>query len=109
MMILPEFELARPKERVDGVERDRFIEGEFLVGVPYGCRMVLSNTSSAPVELIALVQIPEGALPVYIPHATRALRTSSRIRSKRPEGATSTLPNCDGKPRLPPRHAKTAE
>ena len=58
------FELARPKERVDGVERDRFIEGEFLVGVPYGCRMVLSNTSSAPVELIALVQIPEGALPV---------------------------------------------
>ncbi|MGD2017828.1 MAG: hypothetical protein PVJ89_06925 [Planctomycetota bacterium] len=58
------FELARPKETVDGVERDRFITGEFLAGVPYGCRMVLSNTSSAPVELVALVQIPEGAMPV---------------------------------------------
>ncbi len=58
------FELSRPKEKVDGVDRDRFITGEFLVGVPYGCRMVLSNTSSAPVELVALVQIPEGALPV---------------------------------------------
>ena len=58
------FELSRPTEKVDGVDRDRFISGEFLVGVPYGCRMVLSNTSSAPVELVALVQIPEGALPV---------------------------------------------
>lgn len=58
------FELGRPTEKVDGVDRDRFITGEFLVGVPYGCRMVLSNTSSAPVELVALVQIPEGALPV---------------------------------------------
>ena len=58
------FELSRPMEKVEGVDRDRFITGEFLVGVPYGCRMVLSNTSSAPVELVALVQIPEGALPV---------------------------------------------
>lgn len=58
------FELGRPTMKVDGVDRDRFITGEFLVGVPYGCRMVLSNTSSAPVELVALVQIPEGALPV---------------------------------------------
>ena len=58
------FELSRPTEKVDGIDRDRFITGEFLVGIPYGCRMVLSNTSSAPVELVALVQIPEGALPV---------------------------------------------
>lgn len=58
------FELGRPTMKVDGIDRDRFITGEFLVGVPYGCRMVLSNTSSAPVELVALVQIPEGALPV---------------------------------------------
>ncbi|MEM9380780.1 MAG: hypothetical protein AAGB93_12580 [Planctomycetota bacterium] len=81
------FRLDRRTEVVDGVERERFVTGEFLVGVPYGCRMVITNPSSAPVELQALVQIPVGAIaltgtrvtrghPLTIPaYGTQALET----------------------------------
>ncbi|MEM6674619.1 MAG: hypothetical protein AAF726_17365, partial [Planctomycetota bacterium] len=65
------FRLDRRTEVVDGVERERFVTGEFLVGVPYGCRMVITNPSSAPVELQALVQIPEGAIALSGTRVTR--------------------------------------
>lgn len=49
---------------VDGARRDRFVTGEFLTGVVYGCQVVVSNSS--PEELMAevLFQVPQGAIPV---------------------------------------------
>ncbi len=44
--------------------RDKFVKDEFLVGVPYGCRVVLTNPSSTPRKLEVLFQIPQGAIPL---------------------------------------------
>jgi len=65
------FRLDQRTEVVDGVARERFVSGEFLVGTPYGCRMVITNPSSAAVELQALVQIPEGAVALGGTRVTR--------------------------------------
>ncbi len=56
------FNPARRSETVDGVERDLFVKDEFLKGVPYGCRMVVTNPSSRTIAMQLLVQIPEGAI-----------------------------------------------
>ncbi len=42
--------------------RDKFVTGEFLTGVAYGCEVVLTNPTSTPRELEVLMQIPEGAI-----------------------------------------------
>ncbi|MEM6673491.1 MAG: hypothetical protein AAF726_11660 [Planctomycetota bacterium] len=65
------FRLDDRTETVDGVEREKFVNDEFLVGVPYGCRMVVTNPSSGAVELQALVQIPEGAMALAGSRVTR--------------------------------------
>ncbi len=51
--------------------RDKFVKGEFLVGVPYGCRVVLTNPSSTPRKLEVLIQIPQGAIPLQRGSATK--------------------------------------
>ena len=56
------FDPARRTEVVDGVQRDVFVTEEFLKGVPYGCRMVVTNPSSSQLDMQLLVQIPEGAI-----------------------------------------------
>lgn len=56
----------------DGSERrDKFVEGEFLTKVVYGCQVVVTNPTSTPSKLTVLLQIPEGAVPVLSGHFTR--------------------------------------
>jgi len=51
--------------RFDGEQRrDAFITGEFLVGVAYGCQVIVTNPTSSPRTAELLLQIPAGALPV---------------------------------------------
>ncbi|MEZ6015184.1 MAG: hypothetical protein R3F49_08730 [Planctomycetota bacterium] len=58
------FRLDQPFVIEDGRRRDRFVTGTFERGVPYGCRVVVTNPSANPVEIEALVELPGGALPV---------------------------------------------
>jgi hypothetical protein len=53
--------------------RDKFVRDEFLVHVPYGAQVVVTNPTSTPAKLSVLLQIPEGALPLMSGHFTRAL------------------------------------
>jgi len=64
------FRVDRRTETVDGVTRERYVTGEFLVGVPYGCRVVLTNPTSQAVDVSALLQIPEGSIPLGDTHVT---------------------------------------
>ena len=68
-----------PEQRtviVDGVERERYVTGEFLTGRPYGCRVVVTNPSSAAIELQALLQVPEGAVPLAGTQYTKGVPVS---------------------------------
>ncbi|QDV05266.1 hypothetical protein Poly30_07620 [Planctomycetes bacterium Poly30] len=67
------FDPERRSETVDGVTRDRFVTGEFLKGVRYGCRMVVTNPSSSTLQMQLLAQIPEGAIPLGDSHMTRGI------------------------------------
>jgi hypothetical protein len=51
--------------RFEGEERrDAFVTDEFLVGVPYGCQIVVTNPTSSRRAAEVLLQIPAGAVPV---------------------------------------------
>ncbi|OQX27089.1 MAG: hypothetical protein BWK80_07135 [Desulfobacteraceae bacterium IS3] len=51
--------------RYEGHEKfDKFIEGEFLVNTAYGCQFLLSNPTSSRRKFTAMLQIPEGAIPI---------------------------------------------
>ena len=50
---------------------DKFVTGEFLAGRVYGTRIVLTNPTSARRRVEALLQIPEGAVPVQNGFYTR--------------------------------------
>jgi hypothetical protein len=50
---------------------DKFVTGEFLAGRVYGARIVLTNPTSARRKVEALLQIPEGAVPVQNGFYTR--------------------------------------
>lgn len=58
---------------IDGQPRDRFVTSEFIVGVPYTCRVVVTNPTSAPRQLELLLQIPAGAMPIAGGRVTRGL------------------------------------
>jgi hypothetical protein len=49
------------------------VTGEFLRGEPYGCRVVVTNPGSAPIDVELLLQIPHGALPVRGGFATKGV------------------------------------
>ncbi|MCK5944947.1 MAG: hypothetical protein KAI24_23370, partial [Planctomycetes bacterium] len=49
---------------VDGQRRDRFVTDEFLVDVPYGCQVVVTNPTSSVRTADVLLQIPAGAVPI---------------------------------------------
>ncbi|HEX2749410.1 MAG TPA: hypothetical protein VHM91_15480, partial [Verrucomicrobiales bacterium] len=55
-----------------GEKLDKFVSAEFLVGVVYGCQVVVTNPSSTTQRLDALFQIPAGAVPVK---ATRRVQS----------------------------------
>jgi len=46
---------------------------EFLVGVVYGCQVVVTNPTSSKQKLDALLQIPRGAIPVLKGRETRSV------------------------------------
>jgi len=63
---------ADDRYRTEGNERfDKYVTDEFLIGVVYGCQVVVTNPTSTPRKLDVLVQIPRGALPVSNTLATR--------------------------------------
>ena len=63
--------------RYEGNERrDKFVSSEFLIDVPYGCRVILTNPTPTPRKLELLLQIPEGALPVSSGFETRGVSVS---------------------------------
>jgi hypothetical protein len=58
----------------DGYEVDRYVTGELLPHVVYLAQTVVTNTTSAPLNLELLLQAPEGSLPVAKGFATRSFR-----------------------------------
>ena len=59
----------------NGEEHDKYVTGEFLVGVVYVCQVVLTNPTSASQKLELLMQIPQGAIPVRGGFVTRGAPT----------------------------------
>ncbi|MDC0718378.1 hypothetical protein [Nannocystis bainbridge] len=56
----------------DGAEqREKVVDGEFLVGVVYRCQVVVTNPTSRHRRIAALLQIPRGAMPVASGFYTR--------------------------------------
>jgi hypothetical protein len=63
--------------RYEGSRRmDRFVSGEYVAGVVYGCQVVVTNPTSAQLDLELLMQVPAGAVPVARSWATRGTEFS---------------------------------
>jgi hypothetical protein len=45
-------------------KEDKYVTDEFLIGVVYGCQIVVTNPTSSPMKLDLLLQVPQGSLPV---------------------------------------------
>jgi len=58
---------------VDNERLDKYVTGEFLIGVVYGCQVVITNPTSSPQKLDALIQVPKGAVPVQNSLQTRGV------------------------------------
>ncbi len=52
---------------------DKFVTGEFLVQIVYGCQVVVTNPTSTPQRLDVLLQVPQGAIPVLKSRVTRSV------------------------------------
>ncbi|HVC92066.1 MAG TPA: hypothetical protein VND64_00155 [Pirellulales bacterium] len=62
------------RQRIENGEPvDKFVTDEFLVHTVYGCQVVITNPTSTRQKLNALVQIPQGAIPVLNGQATRTV------------------------------------
>ena len=57
----------------DGVQFDKFVEGDFLANVLYGSEVVITNPTSTPMAIDLLLQIPQGAMPVSGSYQTRSI------------------------------------
>lgn len=60
-------------ETRNGQKVDRLVSSEFLYQTVYGCRLVITNPTSAKQSLDVLLQLPVGALPV-----AKAKRTETK-------------------------------
>ncbi|MCY2992465.1 MAG: hypothetical protein NTY19_31980, partial [Planctomycetota bacterium] len=60
-------------QQVNNEQVDKFVTEEFLVGVVYGCQVVVTNPSSSKQKLDVLLQIPRGAIPVLKGRETRSV------------------------------------
>ncbi len=73
ILVSQNFYKADDRFRIVGNQRyDKFITEEFVRQVVYGCQVVITNTTSSPQMLSALVQLPSGALPVAGAQYTRS-------------------------------------
>ena len=70
------FRLDEPYSFENGRQRDKLITGEFVMGVPYGCRVVVTNPTSTPIDVEVLLQVPAGALPVRSGFTTKGVAVS---------------------------------
>ena len=57
----------------DGVQIDKFVDGDFLADVLYGAEVVITNPTSTPLAIDLLLQIPQGAMPVNGTYQTRSI------------------------------------
>jgi hypothetical protein len=57
----------------NGEKVDKYVTGEFLVHVAYGCQVVVTNPTSTRQRLTVLVQIPVGAIPLAGAQFTRSV------------------------------------
>ena len=48
----------------NGEKVDKYVTGEFVANVVYGCQVVVTNPTSARQKLSVLLQLPAGAIPV---------------------------------------------
>ncbi|HEV7281501.1 MAG TPA: hypothetical protein VGN57_14970 [Pirellulaceae bacterium] len=65
ILLSQNFFQATDRYRMEGGERlEKFIYEEFVAKTVYGCQLVLTNPTSSPQRLEALLQIPEGAMPL---------------------------------------------
>ena len=75
LLVSQNFFRADDRFREEGNEKfDKYVTAEFLSGVVYGANIVITNPTSAPQKLSALLQIPRGALPVKGSKATDSRR-----------------------------------
>jgi hypothetical protein len=75
LLVSQNFFRADDRFREEGNEKfDKYVTAEFLSGVVYGANVVVTNPTSAPQKLTALLQIPRGALPVNGSKATDSRR-----------------------------------
>ncbi|MEI8195829.1 MAG: hypothetical protein WCI73_07970, partial [Phycisphaerae bacterium] len=58
---------------VDNERTDKYVADEFLTQVVYGCQVVITNPTSSRQKLDALVQLPQGAMPVANAQYSRGL------------------------------------
>ncbi len=70
------YRLDEPYRYVGSQRLDAYVTGEFLMDVAYGCRVVVTNPSSAPRKLDLLLQIPQGAIPVQRGFVTSGKRVA---------------------------------
>jgi len=64
LLVAQSFFRQSDRYRKEGNEQfEKYVTGEFLIGVVYGANVVVTNPTSAPVKGTVLVQIPQGALP----------------------------------------------
>ena len=59
--------------QADNERLDKFVTEEFLVHTAYGCQVVLTNPTSSPQKLDALLQVPIGAIPILNGQETRSV------------------------------------
>ena len=57
----------------EGVQFDKFVEGNFLANVLYGAEVVITNPTSTPMAIEVLLQIPQGAISVSGSQQTRSI------------------------------------
>ena len=80
------FRADDPHYYVGREKRDKYISDEFLRGVVYGCRIVVTNPTSSSRDLKLLVQVPAGAILVEngrtlesVPLRLDGYRTSTKV------------------------------
>ncbi len=74
ILISENFFLNNDRHRFeDGIQYDKFIEGEFLAHQLYGAQVVITNPTSTPRSVDLLIQVPRGAVTANGSQETRSI------------------------------------
>ena len=55
---------------------DKFVTDEFLIDVPYGCQVVVTNPTSSPQKIDVMMQVPNGAMPLNGTSTTKTVNVN---------------------------------